>query len=152
MDNQIITPITGVFSFDYNPCKDPCVIANAEDCLKIANIKKCLEDCDKKPLTDKEWLACRANCRISESQIRVNRRPTLFIATVQFTTNLNDISKYVTYRIGPQTSPIASSYPNFTVNGPIYSGYFCFRYWVTILYDDGTQCTQPQPIQWACSQ
>ena len=34
---------TGVFNYDYNPCTDPCVMANTEDCLKKANMRKLLK-------------------------------------------------------------------------------------------------------------
>jgi hypothetical protein len=152
-------PLTGAFTYDYDPCSDPCVIANTDDCAKKKNMKKCFEDCDNKPLSDKEWLACRAKCRILDSQIRVNKRPTGFIAMVQFTTNTNNPSNFRTFAFNNGVTPsgwipIISSDPSFSGQAPIYFGYYCYRYFITIVYDDGSQCTfdQPNPFQWVCSQ
>jgi hypothetical protein len=130
---------TGVFNYDYNPCTDPCVMANTEDCLKKANMRKCFQDFDNQPFTDQQWLACRAKCRILDSQIRrVNKRPVGFIARVQFTTNTNNPTSFSTFDFNNGVTPlgwlqITSSDPSFTGQAPIYSAgsYYCYRYVAT---------------------
>lgn len=143
-------PVTGIFTYNYDPCKDPCVSTN---CDNIPSLSECYQGCDNLALTDKEWLACRAKCR-SASQIKVNKVPVSFYAVVQFTRNDKDTKQTVTSTFpSPLTSFVNSANPQFTVQGPMYNPkkYFCYRYQITIIYSDGSECQSPKNPVWLCN-
>lgn len=139
-------PNTGVFTYTYDPCKDPCSGATKADCERYANRAECRKQCDLQPFTDKEWLACIHRCN---KPVTVVRRPVSFVAVFIVTTNISDQSKWQIYEIPLQDS----SLPTFKIDTKmIWSevNYYCYAYAIRILYDDGTQCDHGSK-SWNCN-
>jgi hypothetical protein len=140
-------PATGIFTYNYSACKDPCVKATGCEQLSSAAMAECLALCDLFPLSDQAYLQCRSKCL--NPIISVNRIPVSFIAIIQFSTNPEKPQFTQSFvRLG------TTSFPNFTItNAPIFNplNYYCYRYSIQITYNDGTICSSPQPFAWICN-
>jgi hypothetical protein len=118
---ETFDPNTGIFTYTYDPCNDPCSGATKADCDRYKNRVECRKQCDLLPLSDKEWLACIHKCN---APVTVQRRPVAFVATFVITTNTADRSKWLVFPVPQQNS----SAPSFVIDTKkIWSGvtYYC---------------------------
>ena len=142
---ETFDPNTGIFTYTYDPCKDPCSGATKADCDRYKNRDECRKLCDLQPYTDKEWLACIHKCN---APVSVIRRPVAWLARFVITTAPNDRSKWLIFDIPQQNN----SNPSFSINTNkvwVDVTYYCYAYAILILYDDGTQCLISSA--WTCN-
>ncbi len=145
-------PATGIITYNYDPCKDPCVVAT--NCSGVVELSNCYKNCDNSALTDKQWLACRTECR-NKFSLKVDKTPISYRAIIEFRRslifNLGTITRFTI----PSTGGFLPVFGNFsfTQQGPIFgeTSFYCWRYVVVINYSDGTQCISPTTQPWVCN-
>jgi hypothetical protein len=144
----VFDPSTGIFTFNYSPCSDPCSGATTDDCSKQIDVAGCKKECDNQALTDKEWLACIHKC--IPPPVKVTRRPIAWVAVFVITTTTpSNQSAWKTFNVPQQNT----SNPSFTVDTKnIWTdvNFYCYYYGVRILYDDGTECLISSQT-WLCN-
>ena len=139
-------PVTGVFSFTYDACEDPCSGATEEDCERYANREECVRLCDLQNLSDQQWLYCIHECR---APVEVIRHPVSFRAIFVISTNHTDTGQWHTFEVGPQEAYT----PSFVVDtNMVWTGlpYYCYAYAILVMYNDGTTCVL-RTNTWICN-